>query len=158
MTTVVIYPQGNKREVPPDVPIGAWLEEMRHVAAHPDLEALLTELPWAHPVMEYLEPELLMRFRIQALVWHQYTGEFPGEVAYWWPVRLGRRRGQVPSLPWAAKARIDASGVLHCGFCGARWSANSDGTSHPDRCKLCDRLSIVVSDERRILHGNGVTA
>jgi len=98
--------------------------------------------------MEYLEPELLIRLKIQALVWREHTGSFPDEVAYWWPVRQGRRRSQVPSLDWFALCQIDFDGVLRCGFCGARWSANYDGSPHEGRCKLCDRRSIVTKDER----------
>ncbi len=150
MLELVIHPQGNKREVPPDVPIGYWLDEMRELASRSDRDELLAELAWTHPVMEYLEPALLVRFKVQALVWRQHTGAFPEEVAYWWPVRLGRRRGQVPHMFKVAEAIIDTEGTLHCGFCEARWSAHHDGSPYGIRCKLCDRLWTVVLDERRI--------
>jgi len=148
MLSITIPTRGNKREVPPGVSPGAWFDEMRELARHPDRDALLTEISWAHPVMEYLDPALLIRFQVQALVWRKHTGEFPEEVAWWWPVRLGRRLCQVPHTTSVVEANIDSSGVLHCGYCEARWSSNYDGTPHPERCKLCDRLWLVVSDER----------
>ena len=128
------------------MPIGLWLEEMRAIVDDP----IISEIPWIHPVMEYLEPALLRRFRAQALVWRSYTGEWPEEVAWWWPVRLGRRRGQVPHTTEVVDSYIDSNGVLHCGFCGARWSSNYDGSPHADRCNLCDRLFMVTEDEREI--------
>jgi len=146
MTTTIIYPQGNKREVPPDVPTGRWLNDMREIVDLPEL----ADIPWVHPVMEYLDPALLRRFRAQALVWRSYTGEWPEEVAYWWPVRLGRRYGQVPHMGEVVESHIDSGGVLHCGFCKARWSAKHDGSPHLDRCKLCDRLWLVILDAREV--------
>ncbi len=123
-----------------------WFEDMRDIVDDP----ALSDLPWVHPVMEYLDSALLRRFRAQAVVWRSYTGEWPEEVAYWWPVRLGRRYGQVPHTTEVVEARIDANGILYCGFCGARCSSNHDGSRHTDRCKLCDRLWLVVSDEREV--------
>ena len=126
-----------------------WIEDMREIVDDP----ALAEVPWVHPVMEYLDPALLRRFRAQAVVWRRYTGEWPQEVAYWWPVRLGRRYGQVPHTTEVVEAHIDVSGTLHCGFCGTRWSANRDGSPHDNRCKLCDRLWLVVADEREVENG-----
>ena len=171
MTVTLIHPQGNKREVPPGVPTGLWLDDMRQIIDLPET----SELPWVHPVMEYLDPALLRRFRAQAIVWRWYTGDYPGEVAWWWPVRLGRRPvcpscnnrqqndgactrcgtlvepGPVPHMTEVSECYIDSSGVLHCGFCGARWSSNHDGSPHADRCSLCDRIQNVVRDEREEL-------
>ena len=173
MLDIVIHPQGNKREVPPDVPTMAWIEAMRELASLPNRDEVLAEIPWAHPVMEYLEPKLLIRLKVQALIWRWDTGEWPDEIAYWWPVRLGRRPvciachyrsenntevcdrcggptepAQVPHGEWSAECIIREDGVLVCGFCGARWSPNHDGSPHEDRCQLCDRISVVIKDER----------
>tara|TARA_Y100000310_G_C20674299_1_gene812063 strand:+ start:1443 stop:1877 length:435 start_codon:yes stop_codon:yes gene_type:complete len=139
MVSVRIPNVGNKREIPPGLPPYRWLEELRFVAEFPDL----SEVPFVHPVMEYLSPEELIRFRAQALVWRKYTGDWPEEVAWWWPVRKARRRGDVPHTTEVVEAIIDSSGTLHCGLCGARWSSNTD-----TRCKLCDRLLLVVKDEK----------
>jgi len=123
------------------VPPMVWFDEMRALVDTPDL----ANMPWFHPVMELLEPELLRRFQAQAWVWFLYTGDWPkGETCHddvnlWWPVRLGRRRGQVPHGDEWTAATVDSSGVLHCGWCEARWSPNHDGSSHAARCKLCDR-------------------
>ena len=144
MQQLVIHPVGNKREIPAGIPPRLWLDELEVVAGYPDL----SELAWVHPVMEYLSPDELLRFRAQALVWRQYKGEWPSEVAWWWPVRLARRRGDIPHSTQVVEAWIDRDGVLRCGFCDARWSANFDGSPHPNRCKLCDRLWLVVKDER----------
>lgn len=141
---LIIAPQGNKRELPPDVPAGVWLNELREVVEIPGL----ADIPWTHPVMECLSPMELMRFRAQALVWRQHTGDWPREVAWWWPVRMARRRGDVPHLNQVVEANIDEDGTLRCGFCGASWSAAHDGSPHKDRCKLCDRRLRVVNDER----------
>lgn len=175
MLEIVIAPQGNKREVPPDHPYGAWLDDLRYLAELPNRDELISNMDWYHPVMEYLEPALLIRLRIQAIVWKFHTGAYPDEVAHWWPVRLGRRPhclscnyrsdnntewcdrcgqatepAQVPHMTDMVEANIDSSGVLHCGFCGARWSANHDGSPHEGRCQLCDRLWLVVNDEREV--------
>jgi len=155
MLELVIKSVANKREVPDSLPPMAWFEEMRALAVLPDRDELLAEMAWWHPVMEFLEPVLLLRLKVQALVWRHHMGSFPDEVAYWWPVRQGRRRGQVPSQSWAVDCRINQDGVLHCGFCSARWSAHRDGSPHASRCKLCDRFSIIVSDARE---KHGVTA
>jgi len=156
MIEITIKTLGNRREVPPGVPDGDWFEEMRGLASHPDRDELLAEIPWIHPVMEYLEPTLLVRLKIQALVWRKHTGAFPAEIAWWWPVRQGRRRGQVPHGTWSAASIINSSGVLQCGFCGARWSPHHDGSPHADRCKLCDRITIVAHDEREDQNGPGI--
>lgn len=183
MLEIVIAPQGNRREVPTDLPYGAWLEDLRYLADLPNRDELIAELDWYNPVMEYLEPALLIRLKIQAVVWRFHMGSFPSEVAHWWPVRLGRRHHclscnlrpgggqegscprcgalmeipQVPHMTELVEARIDENGTLHCGFCGARSSANRDGSPHPNRCNLCDRLWMVVSDEREVEHGSVVS-
>lgn len=146
MTATVIHEQGNKREVPTDIPPLLWFAEMRAIVDMPDLK----NIPWYHPVMELLDPALLRRFQAQVRVWHMFTGEWPkGETCWddvnlWWPVRLGRRRGQVPHGNDWTTAHIDSSGVLHCGWCGARWSPNHDGSDFDDICKLCDRQYMTV--------------
>lgn len=133
---MVIAPQGNKREIPAGIPAEQWLNELREVVEQPDL----AEIPWTHPFMEYMNPDELVRFRAQALVWRQHTGEWPTECAYWWPMRTARRRGEMPHLTETASYYIDDQDVLHCGFCDARHSANNDGSPRPNRCHLCDRL------------------
>lgn len=138
--------KGNKREIPGNLPTILWRDMVLEYTRIPNLE----ELPWYLPVMEYLSPDELNRVRAKALVWHEINHEWPSELAYWWEVRMARRRGDVPHMNIVVEARIDESGVLHCGFCDARWSSDHDGTPHPDRCKLCDRLWLVVEDARRI--------
>ncbi len=138
MTTIA--PQGNKREIPEGIPAEEWLNELREVVEQPDL----AEIPWTHPFMEYMNPDELARFRGQALVWRRHIGGWPTECAYWWPMRTARRRGEMPHLNAFATALIDDDGILHCGFCEARWSTNKDGSPHPDRCKLCDRKWLEV--------------
>ena len=172
MESLVIYPQGSRQEVPPGVPDDVWLDAMRELAGLHARDEILAELDWWHPVMEYLEPSLLLRLKVQVLVWRQFTGEFPNEVACWWPVRLGRRPvcrecnyrsnkntercfrcgsatepAQVPHLNEWATMNIDEQGILHCGFCGARWSPSDDGSPQleDDRCKLCDRQLVEVT-------------
>ena len=163
METLVIHAQGSNKEVPPGVPQGLWIEDLRFLADLPNRDELLAELTWVHPVMEYLEPKLLLRFKVQVLIWRQYTGEFPDEVAWWWPVRFGRRRGQVPHMSEVTEAYIDSSGTLHCGRCESRWSANHDGSPrgfqcgmcdkfHTDRCKLCDRIMVIVRDDSEVYY------
>ena len=62
---------------------------------------------------------------------------------------MARRRGDAPHTKETVDANIDSEGVLHCGKCEAKWSANYDGSPHPDRCKLCDRVLVVVADQRQ---------
>ena len=136
---------GNNREIPGGLPHLEWDDRVKAVMAAP---GVVEAVPWYDPQMEYLAPEELRRLRAKALVWFQVTGEWPQEVAWWWEVRLARRRGDIPHMAEIVAVRIDEDGVLHCGFCEARWSANHDGTPHQDRCKLCDRLWLVTEDKR----------
>ena len=140
--------KGNKREVPGDLPILLWRDKVLEYAA---LD--LSYIPWHHEWMEYLSPSELQRLRSKALVWHEVTGTWPEEIVWWWEVRMARRRGDIPPTVEIAVARIDEQGVLHCGYCQARWSPDHDGTPHMDRCKLCDRIWIIVADERIEEHG-----
>lgn len=107
----------------------------------------LSALPFFHPVMEYLSPEELKRLRAKALVWREVEGEFPSELSWWWEVRLCRRRGDLPYMGETTDARIDSNGVLHCGFCSARWSPSYDGSPFASRCKLCDRRWVSFKHE-----------
>ena len=141
MTTIA--PQANKREIPEGIPPELWLDELREVVKRNDL----AEIPWTHPFMEYMNPDELARFGAQALGWRDHTGEWPTECAYWWPMRTARRRGEMPHLNDWATFYIDDDNVLHCGFCGARWSGHEDGSPHleDNRCKLCDRKLVEVT-------------
>ena len=136
MARVVV---GNKREVPNQLPILEWMDRVETYVAQPDL---LAELPWYDPVMEYLRPDEMLKLKAKALVWAEETGALPKDVSVWWEVRMGRRRGDVPSTDEIAVSMIDEQSVLHCGYCKARWSANDDGSPYPDRCKLCDRIFV----------------
>jgi len=139
--TVIV---GNKREIPGDIPITFWWEKILEYEALPDL----AQIPWTHPVMEYLPPEELNRIRAKALIWREVTGEWPRDVAVWWEVRLARRRGDLPPSYLVSISTIDEEGTLHCGNCKARWSAAYDGTPHNPRCKLCGVLMWVFEDIR----------
>ncbi len=139
--------KGNKREVPPGLVPMAWHGRVLEVEADTELMA---DIPFYHEVMESLTPGELARFRAKAYVWRQETGQWPDEVAWWWEVRNARRRGDLGHASTVYEARIDEQGVLHCGKdgCGAKWSAPHDGSPHMDRCKLCDAVWLVVTDER----------
>ena len=132
--------KANKREVPNQLPTLAWMDR---VEAYVDEPAVLADLPWYDPVMEYLRPDELLKLKAKALVWLEETKTFPVDVAVWWEVRMARRRGDAPPTTEVALSHIDADGVLHCGYCKARWSASYDGTPHRMRCKLCDRIHLV---------------
>ena len=136
--------KGNKREIPGNLPVMLWRDKVLEYEEIPNL----VDIPWYAPEMEYLSPGELKRLRAKALIWREVTGEWPSELAWWWEVRMARRRGDLPNMHVVVEARIDADGVLTCGKCSARWSANHDGSPHPNRCKLCDRLWLVVADER----------
>lgn len=140
---------GNKREVPPDMPVLFWRDLVLQTEATADLGTI----PWHHELLEYLSPEELRRIRAKALIWFTATGEWPEEIAWWWEVRMARRRGAIPHRDETALVRIDESGVLTCGKCEARWSADAEGR-HPDRCKLCDVTWLVLHDERKETHGS----
>jgi len=137
--------KGNKREVPGSLPPMAWHEQVLEVLADTELMA---DIPYYHEVMESLSPGELARFRAKAYVWWKETGQWPDEVAWWWEVRMARRRGDLGHASIIFEARIDAQGVLHCGKCSAKWSSHHDGSPHPDHCKLCDAVWLVVTDER----------
>ena len=130
MVTVI---KGNRREVPPDIPIMAWWDKVQEYRSWPEL----VTLPWWVPELEYLTPGELITMRAKAMVWRDVTGALPRDVSCWWEVRMARRRGDLPpSEEWVGVV-IDAQGVLHCGKCRARWSPNTDGSDFPERCKLC---------------------
>jgi len=139
---------GNKREVPPGMPVAVWRDLVLETEGDPALE----DLPWHHEALEYLTPEELRRVRAKASIWHATVGEWPDEIAWWWEVRMARRRGDAPHREEMALANIDENGVLVCGKCNARWSADGDG-KHPDRCKLCDVRWLVLKDEREETNG-----
>ena len=136
MVTVI---KGNEREVPPDIPVMVWWEKVEEYAA---IGELLVELPWHHASLEYLSPAAIARVRAKALVWREVTGEWPTEIAWWWEVRMARRAGDHPHGEERALSWVDEDGTLHCGKCGACWSANRDGSPQVDRCKLCDVIFV----------------
>jgi hypothetical protein len=135
--------KANKREVPNQLPILAWMDRVEAYVAQPDI---LAELPWYDPVIEYLRPDEMLKLKAKALVWAEETGALPKDISVWWEVRMGRRRGDVPPMAEIAVSTIDDKGVLHCGYCKARWSANFDGSPHPFRCKLCDRIFVIEKE------------
>jgi len=140
MTTVF---KGNKREVPPDMPMLVW----RDLVLEAEGGSGIDDIPWHHELLEYLSPEELRRVKAKALVWYMATEEWPKEIAWYWEVRMARRRGAIPASQEFTPVVIDKEGVLRCGKCGARWSSDANGT-HQDRCKLCDTKWLVLRDER----------
>lgn len=131
MATVI---KGNKREVPPDIPIMAWWEMVQEYRVKPWINGV----PFYSWQMEHLSPEELATIRAKVRVWVEITGAWPGDISCWWEVRMARRRGDLPHSNEIAAATIDEQGVLHCGKCQARWSPPHDGGDWPERCKLCD--------------------
>ena len=127
------------------MPQGAWAAEVREIAE----EGWLSDIPFYDPAMESLTPEELARFRAKAFIWRRETGEWPEETAWIWELRMARRRGDLGHTTEVTEARIDSDGVLTCGFCHARGSADRQG-HHAGRCKLCDRLWNVTEDKRGI--------
>ncbi len=126
--------KGNKREVPPDLPIGVWWNKIEE---YMDALGALDHVTFYDPVMELLPPERLRRLKAQVRVWFEVTGrypdgEYPNSIECWWPIRWARCEGQIPWPAEVVVPRIDDKNVLHCGRCGARWSY-----PHADRCKLC---------------------
>lgn len=126
MVTVTV---GNKREVPPGLPITAWADRVREVEATD-----LSRLPFYDNRMEFLSPAELQRLRAKAVVWRENTGEWPTNLEVWWEIRNARKRGDLPHESSIATVKVE-NGVTHCGHCGARWSAPA-----PERCGLCDAL------------------
>lgn len=135
---------GNKREVPPDMPVLFW----RDLVLETENLSELHLGTWYHSAMESLNPGELRRIRAKALVWRNTTGDWPDDISCWWEIRMARRRGDLPHSEETATATIDEDGVLVCGKCGARWSAAFEDGDHPERCTLCDAGWIVISDER----------
>lgn len=142
--------KANKREVPPSMPVGAWWDIVAEYAESDWVDAI----PWFSPELELVSPAEARRLRAKAVVWFEVTGEWPEDIAWWWEVRMARRRNDIPHTDEMALATITADGTLVCGKCGARWSANRDGGSHPTRCKLCDRSWLVIRDEREETDGS----
>lgn len=124
--------KGNKREVPPGLPLGLWWDKIAEYAGD---AGLLATVPWYSDSLEYLSSVEMARIKAKALIWREVTGEWPKDIAVWWEVRMARRRGDHPHTAQVADATLDGDNVLHCGCCGARWSY-----PYPERCKLCDRI------------------
>lgn len=122
--------KGNRREVPGNLPPLLWADKVDEYAG-----SRWMEVPFYVPEMEYLDLQEFRRVKAKALIWWEITGEWPSEIAWWWEVRNARRRGALPHTNETAPTVVDEDGVLHCGFCEARWSF-----PYPDRCKLCDRV------------------
>ena len=140
MPTVIV---ANKREIPPDVPPMVWWEKVNEYQA----TRAFTNLPWYDSQLEYLPPDSIDRVRAKALVWWELTGNLPTDITCWWEIRSARKNGELPLTNEVVDAHIDEAGILHCGYCKARWSANRDGTGHADRCfNLCGRLWRIVED------------
>ena len=123
--------QGNKREVPANLPVTVWWERVR---SYEEQDGLLPPMPWFDSTLEYLTPKELVRVKAKVRVWHEETGEYPKDISWWWEPRMGRRRGDVPHASEVVTATVDEVGTVHCGHCGARWS------NRPERCKLCDKV------------------
>lgn len=126
--------RGNRREVPPGLPILAWWEKVQ------EYRSQAVEVPWYHPDLEYLSPAALAQIRAKALVWFETTGRWPTDINCWGEIRRGRLNGNVPRRTAQTVGRVDDAGVLHCGECGARVSVNQDGTYGRDgnqRCNCC---------------------
>lgn len=137
--------KGNKREVPPDMPIGFWVHKVREYELLKDLAVL----PWTNELLEYLPPADLVTMRAKALIWREVTGEWPGEIWHWWEIRMARRRNEIPQRQKVAASIIDEEGILHCGHCAAGWSPHRDGSPHDKRCKLCGCLFYIKEDRRK---------
>lgn len=135
---------GNKREIPGDLPVMLWRDRVLELAGDPEILGI----PWFHPWLEMLTPEELAKMKAKAFIWRDVTGDWPDEIAWWWEIRMARRRGDILHMADRAAAVIDLEGVLHCGYCDAKWSANHNGSPHMDRCKLCDRLWVIIRDDR----------
>lgn len=120
--------KGNWREVPGDIPPGLWMDKIEEYREDPDR---LAEVAFFDPVMEELTPADLVDLKARLLVWFEVTGEYPTDIAVWWPVRQARNRGELP-LNGETTVTIDDAGVLHCGHCAARWSP-----PFSDHCNLC---------------------
>jgi len=135
--------KGNKREIPGNMPPLLWYEKVQEYMAAPELRA---DLAYFHPVMELLPPEDLLRLKAQVLIWYDVTDRYPDDISVWWPVRMARRRGDIPHTEEVTEAWIGEDGVLHCGFCKARWSPHHDGSPHADRCGLCDRVFHITKE------------
>ena len=144
MTTVMV---GNKRELPPDIPPLMWWMKVNEYQESRAFEVLA----WYDSQLEYLEPSAMDRVRAKALVWLEVTGKLPDDISCWWEIRCARKKGTLPLTDEVVDARIDEDGVLHCGYCAARWSANRDGTPHQERCfNLCGRRWRVIEDLREV--------
>ena len=141
---------GNKREIPPNLPPLVFRDKVWDLEANADLD----QLDWYLPQMEYLSPEELRRLRAKGLIWREETGAFPTEINWFWEVRMARRRGDIPPTREIARSEIDKDGTLKCGYCEAKWSANYDGSPHPNRCKLCDRRMLAIIDKREVNNGS----
>lgn len=136
MTAHVI--KGNKREVPPGVPVGAWRTRIEAYAAHPDL---LRGLPFFDGSMEYLSPRRLLVVKAKAMVWLEMTGEWPSTIQHWWELRCSRRDGSLPPRTDMVQGAPTEDGGVKCGECGARYSDMAP------RCKLC---GVAILVERAI--------
>ena len=141
---------GNKREIPNNLPPLVFRDKVWELEQNADLN----NLDWYLPQMEYLSPEELRRLRAKGLIWREETGDFPTEINWFWEVRMARRRGDIPPTREIARSEIDEDGTLKCGYCEAKWSANYDGSPHPNRCKLCDRRMLVIIDKREVKNGS----
>jgi hypothetical protein len=122
--------RGNRREVPPDLPIGLWWTKIEEFQSDP----LIDEIPWYHESLECLPLDKIRRVKAKALFWRDIMGEWPKDISVWWEVRQARKAGVMPWPVEIVQAVIDEDDVLHCGKCEARWSAPRPA---PFWCKLC---------------------
>ena len=125
--------RGNKREVPGDIPPLLWWEKIAEFQAHPDIDLV----SFGDELREYLpesEIEKLRRVKAKAVIWRDILGVWPDDISVWWELRQWRKAGILPWPEEAFEAVIDDEDTLHCGKCGARWSA---ARPNPFWCKLC---------------------
>ena len=141
---MVAVVKGNRREIPGNLPPLLWWEKVEEYRTDPRTGSLR----FFDPRMEALSPDELARVRAKALIWWEVTDELPDDISTWWEIRMARRRGDLPSVESQDVATIDEGGVLHCGHCEARWSADSDGGFYGTVCKLCGSEWVAITDNR----------
>ena len=144
--------KGNRCEIPhdprgiySDMPLGFWALQVRKYHQDPHTQMMMIEqVPWHHPMLEYLDPRRLAVVRAKARIWWEITGMLPNdsEVHKWWELRAARREGQVPLRQDVAISEIDENNILWCGECGSRYSSDRDGQHREERCNLCGMILI----------------
>jgi hypothetical protein len=139
---MVAVVKGNRREIPGNLPPLLWWEKIEEYRTDPRTRSLR----FFDPRMEVLSPDELARVRAKALIWWEVTDELPNDISTWWEIRMARRRGDLPSVERQFGAIISEDGILHCGYCDARWSFDQDGNYGITICKLCGSKWDVITD------------